>query len=60
MYSTNSSRVEYYRHRREQDYYSYDEDFKGFRNEAEKADKEKNQNGFLSIVLGKLRHSQKD
>lgn len=35
MYSTNSSRMEYYRQRNEQQDDSYDDDFKGFTKEVE-------------------------
>jgi hypothetical protein len=40
MYSTNSARIKQYRHRNDQQYDSYDDDFKGFTKEAESAREE--------------------
>ena len=52
MYSTNHSRVEYYRQRREQTFYGYDDDFEGFSREAKNASEEKEQKNFLVLLLG--------
>lgn len=52
MYSTNHSRVEYYRQRREQTFYGYDDDFEGFSREAKMQAKKKNRENFLVLFLG--------
>ena len=59
MYSTNHSRVEYYRQRRDQTFYGYDDDFEGFSREAKKASEEKEQKKFLSFISRKLTRKQK-
>lgn len=51
--------MEYYRQRREQEFYGYDDDFEGFSREAKNAGEEKEQNKFLSFISKTLSRKQK-
>lgn len=59
MYSINHSRMEYYRQRREQEFYGYDDDFEGFSRAAKNAGEENEQNKFLSFISKTLSCKQK-
>lgn len=63
MYDRNSARIDYYRNRNEQQYESYDDDFKGFTKEAnpvedEYSKEERKKKSFLSFLFRKTGNGQ--
>ncbi|MEL5900000.1 hypothetical protein AAGC94_18325 [Clostridium sporogenes] len=63
MYETNSAKMNYFRNRNQQQYDSYDDDFKGFTKEAEAAKdeyskEEKKKKGIFSFLFRKASNGQ--
>ena len=63
MYDSNSARISYYRNRNEQQYESYDDDFKGFTKEAKSEEdeytkEEREKKSFLSFLFRKIGNDQ--
>lgn len=63
MYDRNSARIDYYGNRNEQQYESYDDDFKGFTKKAksdedEYAKEESKKKSFLSFLFRKIGNGQ--